>query len=211
MQSCRGGGGDAFVARVDGNGSTLLFSTYFGGNATEQGHGLAVGVAGRVDVVGRSDSFDLPVTTGAIQATSNGPTDTFLMRLEPSNAVALFGAPTTFCSAPAGIGVNSVPKAGMSTFALHSWNAPAAAQGFLVLSLGQLGAPIAVQGIQLWVDPSLLLAVLTWASDANGCAKIPLPIPPGTAGITAAAQWVWLDPCAPRGLSATEGLWFTVQ
>jgi len=55
-----GGGIDAFVARLDATGSSLLYATYLGGAGTEQGFGIAVEPGGAVHVTGVTDSSDFP-------------------------------------------------------------------------------------------------------------------------------------------------------
>lgn len=91
------GHSDAFVARLDPSGSTLLFSTYFGGGVGEE-YPLAmmVDAQGGTLIGGPTDNLDLPVTPGAYDATFNGGTilfaDCFLARLDPS------GAAVTLCT-----------------------------------------------------------------------------------------------------------------
>lgn len=70
------GGDDLFVAIVSpsGNGvQDLLYATYLGGASTEQqgafGQGIAIDLAGRVYVTGRTLSTDFPTTAGAYQPT----------------------------------------------------------------------------------------------------------------------------------------------
>ncbi len=78
-QPTSAGGGDGFVATLDPTGSTLLFSTYFGGTGVEGHGGLAIDPAGNLWVVGYTTSTDLP-TVSPLQASRNGPTDAFLAK-----------------------------------------------------------------------------------------------------------------------------------
>jgi hypothetical protein len=75
----RGGpaAGDAFVSALNAAGSELIYSTYFGGNASlfpgvaqgdDEGNAIAVDPAGNAFITGRTTSTDLPVTPGAFQA-----------------------------------------------------------------------------------------------------------------------------------------------
>src|SRR5579872_6189580 len=42
LQATNGGGGDAFVTKMNNAGSVLLYSTYLGGSGADQGNGIAV-------------------------------------------------------------------------------------------------------------------------------------------------------------------------
>lgn len=53
---------DAFVSKISADGSTLLYSTYLGGSATDVAHGIAVDPLGNAYVTGTTDSTDFPVT-----------------------------------------------------------------------------------------------------------------------------------------------------
>jgi hypothetical protein len=60
-------GTDAFVARLDGDGSGLGYSTYLGGaGGTSGGTGIAVGKAGRFYVTGWTGSREFPTTPQAL-------------------------------------------------------------------------------------------------------------------------------------------------
>ena len=60
--------GDAFVTKFNATGSALIYSSYLGGNSSDEGFGIAVDSSGNAYVTGVTDSFDFPVTPGAIQA-----------------------------------------------------------------------------------------------------------------------------------------------
>ncbi len=64
-----GGGGDAFVAKLDPAGAALLYSTYLGGSGGEAGEGIAVDGAGQAHVTGGTGSVDFPTTPGAYDRT----------------------------------------------------------------------------------------------------------------------------------------------
>lgn len=55
-----GGSSDAFVAKLASSGTTLEWSTYIGGTATDRGRGLAVDSAGNAYVTGSTSSVDFP-------------------------------------------------------------------------------------------------------------------------------------------------------
>src|SRR5262249_17990845 len=65
-----GGWDDAFVAKLDARGKTLLYATYLGGRGSEAGRGIAVDRAGNAYVAGYIDFFyasgqkEFPTTPG---------------------------------------------------------------------------------------------------------------------------------------------------
>lgn len=78
-QATFGGETDAFLSRLNGDGSRLEFSTYLGGNNTDKANALALDAAGNVYVAGSTVSRNFPVTAGAAQTTGEG-TDGFYSR-----------------------------------------------------------------------------------------------------------------------------------
>jgi hypothetical protein len=82
-----GGNNDAFVTKIDGSGSALIYSTYLGGgqiiNAKDDwGEGIAVDGAGSAYVTGYTYAPDFPVTAGAYDTTRNG-LDAFVTKFTP--------------------------------------------------------------------------------------------------------------------------------
>jgi hypothetical protein len=63
------GESDGFVAKLSADGSQLLYSTYLGGNWTDNPAGLAIDSAGQVVVSGLTASTDYPTTPGAYDRT----------------------------------------------------------------------------------------------------------------------------------------------
>ncbi|MCI0529725.1 MAG: SBBP repeat-containing protein, partial [Nitrospira sp.] len=55
------GGGDAFITKLNAIGSTLIYSTYLGGQGGDRGSGIAVDTFGNVYVAGSTSSVDFPV------------------------------------------------------------------------------------------------------------------------------------------------------
>ena len=76
-----GGGKDAFVARVDGEGRLKLL-VFIGGGGDEVLGGLSRTPDGGVVAAGTSGSADFPVTPGAAQTDTLGGTDGFVARLD---------------------------------------------------------------------------------------------------------------------------------
>jgi hypothetical protein len=72
----------AFVSKLSSSGSTLTYSTYLGGGASDAGYGVAVDPTGVAHVVGSTTSSSFP-TLNPIQDANNGKTNAFLSRLNP--------------------------------------------------------------------------------------------------------------------------------
>jgi Beta-propeller repeat len=86
MQPAYGGGtSNAFVAKLDPTGSTLLYSTYLGGEGFDRGNGIAVDGTGSVYIAGKTNSQKFPITPGAFEDTFRGPEfDAFVTKISPA-------------------------------------------------------------------------------------------------------------------------------
>jgi hypothetical protein len=63
---------DAFVAKISADGSTLLYSTYLGGEFQDIANGIAVDTFGNAYITGTTMSPDFPVTPGVINTECGG-------------------------------------------------------------------------------------------------------------------------------------------
>ncbi|MBI3734396.1 MAG: lamin tail domain-containing protein, partial [Chloroflexi bacterium] len=68
------GGYDAFVTKLNPDGSALVYSTFLGGGGDEGSRGIAVDASGAAYVTGYTGSSDFPTTPGAFDTSFNGPT-----------------------------------------------------------------------------------------------------------------------------------------
>ena len=83
-QRSRGGGDDAFVARLNKELTRIMQSTYLGGSDDDIAFGLTIyPTTGDVYVVGFTISKDFPKTTGGAQANNAGGQDAFKAELKP--------------------------------------------------------------------------------------------------------------------------------
>ena len=72
IQATFGGGStDAFVTKLNATGSGLVYSTFLGGNLTDEGRGIATNGSGDVYVTGVTSSGNFP-TTNPLQANNGG-------------------------------------------------------------------------------------------------------------------------------------------
>ncbi|MGJ5813888.1 SBBP repeat-containing protein [Paludibaculum fermentans] len=58
---------DAFVARLDAPGTSLLFSSHYAGNAPDEGNAIAIGPSNDIFIAGSTISSDMPITSGTYQ------------------------------------------------------------------------------------------------------------------------------------------------
>src|SRR5438876_470157 len=80
----------AFVTKLNPTGSALVYSTYLGGSAFDEGLGIAVDAAGNAYVTGDTTSTDFPTTTGAFQATAGGALDAFVPKIDVSGTALVY-------------------------------------------------------------------------------------------------------------------------
>ena len=80
---------DVFVAKLKGNGSALVFSTYLGGRKQEEGQSLAIDDHGNVYVTGFTDSVNFP-TVDPYQAANAGNRDVFIAKLNPGGTALVY-------------------------------------------------------------------------------------------------------------------------
>jgi len=81
IQGTLHGSNDAFVAKVNAAGSSLVYSTYLGGNGnTDEGRGIAVNVSGNAYITGVTQSIDFP-TANPFQAANDGVADVFVTKI----------------------------------------------------------------------------------------------------------------------------------
>lgn len=85
------GGNDAFVAKVNPDGTALLYAGYVGGSGNDQGHGIAVDCAERVLVTGFTSSTEatFPVVDGP-DLTHNGGNDAFVARVNVEGTALIY-------------------------------------------------------------------------------------------------------------------------
>lgn len=84
VQAALMGVGDAFITKLNAEGSALAYSTYLGGSidsfdngtsAPDSGQGIAVDASGNAYVTGSAGATDFPTTAGAFQTTMGGSQD----------------------------------------------------------------------------------------------------------------------------------------
>jgi hypothetical protein len=92
LQQSQGGTatrGDAFVAKLDPSGSTLLFATYIGGGGGDEARGIALDADGNAYLTGRTDSSNFPMVN-ALFGTPRGDVDAFLLKLDSTGSALVY-------------------------------------------------------------------------------------------------------------------------
>jgi hypothetical protein len=82
-QSVKGGGLDAFMSEISPDGSTLIYSTYYGGTEDEEAFGFTLDLFGNGYLMGRTISLDTPITANAFQKNLEGGINVFLAVIKP--------------------------------------------------------------------------------------------------------------------------------
>jgi hypothetical protein len=86
----RNGEYDMFVTKLNTTGSALVYSTFLGGAAVDNGGRLKVDSGGNAYVLGFTSSTDFPTTTGAFDTTANGGFDGTLTKLNAAGSALVY-------------------------------------------------------------------------------------------------------------------------
>ena len=97
LQSVYGEGTtDAFVAKLNPDGSALIYSTFLGGSGGDSAYGITADNSGNAYVVGSTESANFPITPGAFQTVCNGGTncatdgDAFVAKINPTGSALVY-------------------------------------------------------------------------------------------------------------------------
>jgi hypothetical protein len=128
VQPMPGSPPDAFVTKLNAAGTAPIFSTYLGGNLSDQARGIAINTAGDVYVVGSTDSYNFPTTAGAFQPFNRGGLehhdDAFIAKISSTGSASV--ALSTFSLNP------TLVTAGNSSQGTVTLSGPAPAGGAVV-------------------------------------------------------------------------------
>lgn len=81
---------DAFVAKLNPDGSEFIYSTYLGGSGGDEGRGIAVDTSGNVYLTGWTSSVDFP-TKNPLQTVLNGEArDAFVAKLNAEGSALVY-------------------------------------------------------------------------------------------------------------------------
>jgi hypothetical protein len=91
LQTAFGGYDDAFVSKLNPDGSALVYNTYLGGAGYDYGSGIALDSAGNAYVIGSTSSNNFPTTPDAYQSSLTGYSAAFFAKLDASGASLSYG------------------------------------------------------------------------------------------------------------------------
>lgn len=89
VQSRSNGGFDAFVAKLNPMGSSLIYSTYIGGSDNDFGNAVAVDKDRNAYFVGVTDSRNFPAIN-PLQSTNSGDSDGFITKISATGNIVNF-------------------------------------------------------------------------------------------------------------------------
>lgn len=107
LQASNAGNYDVFVAKLNPLASAFLYSTYFGGNSDDEGHGVTVDNSSNVYITGTTASANFP-TMNPFQSALGGGYDVFVAKLTAIPVVTLSPSSLNFGSQK--VGTTSNPQ-----------------------------------------------------------------------------------------------------
>jgi hypothetical protein len=84
FQTTKGGGtydSDIFVTKLNSTGTTLVYSTYIGGNSGDYAYAISLDNFGNAYIIGNTWSTDFDITPDAYQTSNEGQHDVFVTKL----------------------------------------------------------------------------------------------------------------------------------
>ena len=90
FQAAYGGGSDdAFITKLNADGSALVYSTFLGGSNYDQGRSIAVDAAGNAVITGITESTDFP-TKNPLRAGHSGGRDAIVVKMNASGSALVY-------------------------------------------------------------------------------------------------------------------------
>ena len=97
---------DISISKFNSSGTTLLFSTYLGGNSEEKPESIVVDHNNNLVIIGNASSANFPITTGAFQPARAGSYDIIISKLNSTGTSLLA---STYLGGTLSDGKNLIP------------------------------------------------------------------------------------------------------
>ncbi len=91
IQAISKGGLEVFVTKIFADASSIVFATYFGGNGSDVGNGIAVDSSGNCYVTGSTTSTNLPTRT-PFQPVNRGTLDAFVAKFNATGSQVIYSS-----------------------------------------------------------------------------------------------------------------------
>ncbi len=101
--------GDAFITKLNSVGSALVYSSYLGGNGSDDGRAIALDRFGNAYLTGYTDG-SFPITTNALDPSYNGAFDAFVTVFNNVGSKLLYSSYLGSTSTDTGYGIAVDPK-----------------------------------------------------------------------------------------------------
>jgi hypothetical protein len=89
-QTTRGAFNDAYITKLNATGTSLVYSTFLGGDNSDTGYGIAVDASGNAYVTGETVSTDFPTTSGVYQTAGAGGNEAFITKMNSSGSALVY-------------------------------------------------------------------------------------------------------------------------
>lgn len=83
---------DAFVTKLNTDGTALVYSTYLGSSHSDRGSDIVVDSLNRATVTGTTNSFFFPIVNPPVQEKPGGSTDAFVTSLDATGAAIFYSS-----------------------------------------------------------------------------------------------------------------------
>jgi len=90
QKSKAGGADDGFIAKLNSSGTSLVYSTYIGGNFRDRTNYIIVDSSGFVYATGWTESTNFPTTSSAFNKTCNGSYDGWFAQFNTTGSALVF-------------------------------------------------------------------------------------------------------------------------
>jgi len=179
-----------FVCELSPDGSSLIYSTYFGGSSYDYPYAIAVDSSGSAYVTGLTESADFPVRN-PISATLNGPEDAFVTKFSPGGNTLVYSTYLGGSGSDSGAGIAIYGGAAYVTGRTNSSDFPVTAGAYqtasnnscgFIAEINQSGAALSYStyiGQNCAASPASIAVDLQGQAYTTGTTYGGLPVTPG--------------------------------